>query len=144
MLGSAGSVFQLEMTGGALLKPGAAGLASAASNATMPITFFGFRSGTRNVLPPPAECGSRIAGPISSSSAEIFCDATTSPQYGAVVELAVQPMTAGFVGVGAPPGHTVASEVESREISVLFATPTLPSRQLGLLCERPWPGRSTT
>jgi len=57
---------------------------------------------------------------------------------------AVQPMTAGFVGVGAPPGQSVASEVESREISVLFATPTLPLPQLGLLCERPWPGRSTT
>jgi len=132
------------MTGAVLLNPGAAGLLSAASNATMPTTFFGLSSAARNVLPPPAECASSTAGPISSSSAEIFCAATTSPQYGAVVELAVQPMTAGFVGVGAPPGQSVASEVESREISVLFATPTLPLPQLGLLCERPWPGRSTT
>src|SRR5215471_13115234 len=123
---NAGSVFQLAITGGALLNPGAAGLLSAASNATMPTTFFALSSGTRNVLPPPAECASRTAGPISSSSVEIFCAATTSPQYGAVAELAVQPTTAGLVGVGAPPGQTVGSEVERREISALFAPRTLP------------------
>ncbi len=63
--------------------------------------------------------------------------ATGSPQYGAVVELAVQAITASFVTVGSPPGHTVGAECESREMIVELATPTLPSRQAGLLWERP-------
>src|SRR5882672_2243402 len=142
--GSAGSVFKLAISPGELLKPGATGLAPAASNATMPTTFLAFKSGTRNVLPPPAECASSTAGPISSSSAEMVLAATASPQYGAVVELAVQPITALLVGVGSPPAQTVGSDVESREMIVLLAVPTLPVPQAGLLCERPCPGRSTT
>ena len=31
-----------------------------------------------------------------------------------MLELAVQPTTAAFVGVGAPPGHTFGSDVDSR------------------------------
>ena len=99
----------------------------------MPTTFSGFSSGTRNVLPPPAECASSTAGPISSSSAEIFSAASASPQYGAVVELAVQPTTASLVGVGAPPGQTVGAEVESREMVAELPTRTMPLPQLALL-----------
>jgi hypothetical protein len=38
-----------------LLNPGCVGLLPAVSKPMMPTTFLGFRSGTRNVLPPPAE-----------------------------------------------------------------------------------------
>src|SRR5690606_29141794 len=112
LLGSGGSAVHPVISGALPPKPGAAGFAPAASNAMMPTTFARFSSGTRNVLPPPAECAIRIAGPISSSSVEIVRAARASPQYGAVVELAVQAMTAGFVGVGSPPGQTSASAVE--------------------------------
>src|SRR5688572_12610282 len=99
----------------------------------MPTTFSGCKSGTRNVLPPPAECASSTAGPISSSRAEIVCAASASPQYGAVVELAVQPTTASFVGVGSPPGQTFGAEVESREMIAELPTRTCALPQLELL-----------
>ncbi len=89
------------------------------------------------MLPPPAECASSTAGPISSSSAEIVCAASASPQYGAVAELAVQPTTASFVGVGAPPGQTFGDDVESREMIAELPTRTWALPQLALLCARP-------